>query len=1067
MIAVASIWALAWCLADRSLHLPPSVRWAALWMGTALAVGVGAWQASLCVTTPDWLAVSAEIERRTSAFAERLQTVISGLADVNARSASPAMLRQVLGEVESITVAGSAVRLVGWKRVAPPWYAVLGAMVLFLALWSVPTLGMSRLMARLLHPGQPIEPVTFTRLEVAPKNTEIPPNGSVTISAVAAGSQLSMINARGLELFLSADGRAWSRAVMNPVSVRDTESRFAFSLPSIDRDLRYYVRGGDAKSDEYHISVKHIPAAANFRIRYSYPAYTGHAPLVVTNTDGLIEGLVGCQVNFIVKATEPLSSATLTMDGQRLDMMRGPGDSEWQTQFSIWGNGTSTLDMVSTAGVVGHGPTPMVVRALPDRDPVTQIQQPTGDLRLSSAERLTLHFSASDDYGLKSVEIMARLNDRFPQVFNIPVVPRSLRREGEFTFDLGVLRPTIGDQVSFRLRAEDFGGHVKTGELRQVLIAPISVTSKAYARAAELKRLARLIAAWQEQLIKAKEAVEATRNGDPRNVKQDMWLKANRTLATAVDTIPLRQALLRVLVRTESVSMGWFIQTTVDESMSPPIEPGRVLSAATRADDALMGRLTARINRARELGDLVNVLLRGEQARLAIDELENMRVISASPMGGAVVAELRARALERAGRTIEMILRELSLTPGAGKLAAQLKEFVAKESGVLTNARGVDVGAAVAEWSDRMRRSNVSGVVFSARLQAMSLVESLRPGGDMVWARDLQLLSRAVAGVGMAVAQARDADRGRARSPTKEKTFDPLSRLVQQAGTLLHDRTHATEARAELAKVVAEPTLSDAVELLVFEANAASIEGPDRSSALDEKFEAEVSHISQDEASMLTDDLAEFRRQIDVTGDMIRRVATVQAAMGRSEFTTAMEQMQSIVSGIGALEAANRSNVAAQSYRGMSGGFLLPGSRPLLASHLHRPLLVARWNADRATESLNSIDRRPDVRTQITAYIREILAALQLEQSSLIRASDERRLEEVPSLASLFAPYAADEGILANLAGGWPRYGTKFHEALRAGSDLEGHRETDPAGYQEQLKTYFDAVNRAQQGRRP
>jgi hypothetical protein len=1066
--ALFSIWALVCCLADRSLLLPPLIRWVALWIGIAGAATIGVREVWLCFVSMDWLAVASQIEHATPEFSERLQTVISEQFANSRRASSRAMLQQLINEVESLAAKHSGARLVRWNEVFGPWLAGLAAWIIFLATWGVPALGMPRLLARMIHPGRPIDPVTFTKLEISPKDTEVLPDGSVTISAVAAGSQLAAINARGLDLFLSADGRAWSRAVMNPVSLNETESHFAFSVPTIDRNLRYYVRGGDARSDEYRISVKHIPSVSAFRIRYTYPPYTGRSASVITNTDGLIEALVGCQANITVKSTEPLLSATLMIDGQRIELARGSSESEWQGQFTIWANTTFSLDMVSTSGVLGHGPTPMLVRALPDREPVTQIQQPTGDLRLMATERVNLHFSAADDYGLKSVEIMARLNDEFPQIFNVPILPRSLRREGEFTFDLAELKPSIGDQISFRLRAEDFGGHLKTGEPRQFLIGPISVASKTYARAAELKRVAKLLGGWNEQWIKAKEAVDATRSGDPRNVKQDVWLRANRSVSAAVDTVSVRQALLRVLVRSDSNLMGWFIQGVVDETMTPPIEPGRVLSAATRADDALVARVGARISRSKELGDVINVVVRGEQASLAINELENLRVISAVPVGGAAVREIRGRAIERMRRTIEMILHELSLAPNANHLNAQLRQFVDKENGILRNARAIDVAAVMAEWADRMKRTNVSGIVLSSRLQAMSLVEAIRPGGDLVFARDLQLISRAVSSVGAAVAQARDSDRGRSRSPARDKLFEPMARLIQHTTTLLRDPANAPTSRLEIAKSAGDPAPSDTVEPLAFEANAASIELQDQPNPFDEKFEAEIARISQDEASVLNGDLAQLRQQYQATREVIRDQGMFQDAVAKHDVAYALPLMKKTAEAIGALDHTVRSSASTRATNTAAIQLELPGHHPLMAANIHRPLRVAQWNADRAMEQLNSVSHSGAWNAgALNTYSKETVAALQLEEGRLIQEGARRRLEEVPSLSSLFAPYAPDEGVVANLAGGWPRYGTKFHEVLRAGADLDGHREADPAGYQEQLKSYFDAVNRAQQGKRP
>ena len=80
-----------------------------------------------------------------------------------------------------------------------------------------------------------------------------------------------------VSLFVSEDGGGnWSRTTMEPVGRRaGGASRFAFTLASVDRDLRYYVTAGDATSRTYAVRVRRPPAVERFAVQYEYPAYTG------------------------------------------------------------------------------------------------------------------------------------------------------------------------------------------------------------------------------------------------------------------------------------------------------------------------------------------------------------------------------------------------------------------------------------------------------------------------------------------------------------------------------------------------------------------------------------------------------------------------------------------------------------------------------------------------------------------------------------------------------------------------------------------------------------------------
>ena len=91
-----------------------------------------------------------------------------------------------------------------------------------------------------------------------------------------------------------------------------------FALASVDRDYRYEVTAGDASRGPYAVRVLRRPAAVSFRVRYTYPSYTGLEPAVVTGTDGTIEAPVGTRAAIAVTATEPLKSAFLVLDNVRV-----------------------------------------------------------------------------------------------------------------------------------------------------------------------------------------------------------------------------------------------------------------------------------------------------------------------------------------------------------------------------------------------------------------------------------------------------------------------------------------------------------------------------------------------------------------------------------------------------------------------------------------------------------------------------------------------------------------------------------------------------------------------------
>ena len=1073
-IAIGLSSILAFCLADRLLHLPTAGRW----LGSIVCIGL----ISLTLIrygiramhTVDWVRVAEQIENRSGLFEQRLTTVVSqSLRPVEQRG-STAMLLQVQAEAESLAANSNGARWIPWNLAIKPWLAIAGIAAVFSALWPIAALDMPRLVSRFIHPMRQIEPVTLARLEVSPKNAEISAGESITIAAVIANtnaqSRTATIQPRAVDLYLSTDGRAWSRVAMNAVSVTDSAGKFTFPLPGIDRDLQYYVRGGDARSEQYQIKVKRIPTAAEFRIRYVFPVYTGHAPAWVTNSDGLIESLIGCEATIWVTSTEPLSSATLIVDDRRYEMNCPEKLTQWQAQIPIAANATCSLEMKSTAGVVGRGPTPMLLKALPDREPSIFIQQPVNDLRLGAADSITLHYTASDDYGLKSLEAVVRINDAAGVVFPVLLPFNAPRREGDFTFDLSDLQPKTGDVISLSLRAEDFAGHQKRSEPRQILISPISVGVKAYACAAELKRAARFAATWAESLSKSRDALNAARSADPRSKGQEAWSTANRALTASTESAAtFRQALLRALIRSESPSLSTTLANWIDETSLPVTDPGRPLSAASRNDNAVLDRLVARLNRAKEMTGAIATVLQGEQAAIAEAELRDIRAVTAVASDGKIIAGLRGKAVDRARPLIDDVLRELALNTGTPGLEGQLRQRIDRSKSLLNNQKPVNFVPAAAEWSERLRRPGTAGSAFPLRLAAASQAEALRADGDLGLARDLQFAARLANQLAQSTALARDAERGRMKPEMRAKLFEPLSRFEREFNVLIHDRARAEQARNDLAQLDTDAALTESIEEIAFEAGAVASRHSEVDVAkLDARLVVEVGHASQEESRRFREDLAAMSDRAAAIDRIILNQRIARGLAEKGDIPNASSNQAEVAGDIEALLGTGELVASTQpSPQIHDRPEFSAAPPPSLESIARNPLAAAAWHARAAAETLGTADpQKAGGLALLLARQQDILGLLNLSFDRVIHRAAQRRLEEVPALAALFQPYAPDEGALSVLSGGWPRYGTRFRETFRASPQSGLPRDSDPAGYQDQLKAYFEAVTKAQQGHR-
>lgn len=764
-VAVFSTWMLVCCAIDRFAQLTSSVRGAMLLIGV-IAVVIILWRparASLH-THVDWIDAAARIERRDPQFGQRLVTVASRVLGPAELRGSDDMLRELLREVDRHASARDPAALLPLRRIAGAWAAAAIIALAFAALVRLPALGLPTLAARFLAPQADILPVTSTRLDVRPGSHDVVQSAPLSIEA-----DVRRLPAGGLvSLFLTEDdGEHWSRTTMDPLmpsspttaaaTVQSTGAHFAFTLASVDRDMRYYITAGDATSRTYTIRVRRPPAVERFAIHYDYPAHTGRPAVTVVNTDGQIEAPVGTRATLTITATEPLDYALLTMEGQKILMDR-VDDAERirRASFVVRRDGRYTLDLISDRKVPGEGPAgTTVVRAIPDAKPLIRLPQAGESLRLHPREIVSLGYDALDDYGVTSLVLVAQKNADKPVEISIPIDGDRRRQEREYELDLANMGLSIGDVLTLVMNATDTAGQRATSEPLHVLVSPRSVDVITYQRIAELNAAAAQAASLNEQLTQASAALdEADREAAAKSLAYSAALnRANRQLTGASESATLmRQALFRALLNSRSTELSNTLATWIDLAQAQSWlgeDLFRRADGPTGMGNESRGQLTASLEVTRVLRDELKVVAIGERAAAVLADRENLRasqrkadVAATQPSG---VNPRLTQTLQRAREDIAAGAKEIGLDPAAADLDAQLKARTDAAAALVRAKVPVDFVAAAREWSQSLQRDRTQPVVLDERLTSAAQAEAIRSDADLLRARDLQLAATAAA----------------------------------------------------------------------------------------------------------------------------------------------------------------------------------------------------------------------------------------------------------------------------------------------------------------------------------
>jgi len=748
-LALTFMWMLIACLVDRFAHLGTGVRVVVLLTNLA-AVGVilyrpvlQAWQARF-----DAMESATQLEKYDTRFAERLQTVTSQAAAPAHLRGSPDFLAALGREVDQLAVGQRADVLLPTRLINPPWIAAIVATAIILLLMPFSYLSMPTLIARYFAPLADIMPVTTTRLTVEPGTVDLVEGQSlaVRVQSVRLGDALVTLHTT---LSTSQAGETWSTVAMTP---GETQSH-TFNVANVDRDMKYFVTGGDATSRVFDVRVRRAPAVSEFRIRYTYPAYTSRDPLTVSNVDGLIEAPVGSEAMINIVATEPLTEATVEIDGKTMLSQPTLEPTVRQVKLSVDRDCEYRVHLTSDRNVPGGGPGTMFIRAVPDRAPLIRLLQPSDDLRLSPRDILPIQYQAMDDYGIDSLHAHVQINSAPARAVGIKLRGDSRRQEAGFNLDFAAFDLKVGDVVTLNVSATDKTGQSAVSESRSILISPRSIDLNTHLRLAELRNALQLAQGLADELQAAMQSLDQAR-ATGMQVERAYMMHFNalsQHLAGASDQATLlRLALGRAVMRSDSPDLSTTLANFVDSAqigVGVAEDVSQVVGQRTPQMDAPRARLAQAQQLAVQLQQSLKIVAEGEHARALLADRANLREteVALAAVTDTPTADRLRQTLQRAKEDVAAGARLLSLNPDDGNLDAQLNGRAEQSKNFTKQQKTLDLAAAVPVWLTQLQTPLPGHLSFDQRFAAAAQVEAIRPDPELRRAADLQLAARAAA----------------------------------------------------------------------------------------------------------------------------------------------------------------------------------------------------------------------------------------------------------------------------------------------------------------------------------
>ncbi|MFW6367222.1 MAG: hypothetical protein ACOC0L_01000, partial [bacterium] len=453
--------------ADRWLRFSPALCWAVWLVGvTALVVGVGLAVARL-FRVPSLSGTALLAEKRLSYTDNQLVNAVQ-LGQGGHAHVAERLSEQIPDAVWKLR--GS--HLCASKTLR--WCArVLGlAAVLLAVLFAGNPSASTRSMARVVLPMAGLPPLTDTRIvSLTPGETVVPRGSSLAIEAVLDGKipAVASLQRRSMENTAGEE----EQASVTPARNRAEYASASFEISELAASFEYRVRAGDAASPWQTVVVQHPPDLASWSVRVTPPGYTGKPAKTITEKTEEPTVPQGSTVEFRGSATCELRSAAVLFPD---NPDKGQADTDadgrsFELAFSALLEPVPELRLVSSQGLESRRSLPF--RITPDAPPTLQLVDTPLRREAPKAEHsVPVTFRARDDYAVSRVGIERVRTDGIEEPVNTaePSEPQP-EFAGRFVLELEGFDPKPGDELRFRLWAEDNGPNAAERRARSPVLA--------------------------------------------------------------------------------------------------------------------------------------------------------------------------------------------------------------------------------------------------------------------------------------------------------------------------------------------------------------------------------------------------------------------------------------------------------------------------------------------------------------------------------------------------------------------------------------------------------------------
>jgi hypothetical protein len=340
----------------------------------------------------------------------------------------------------------------GWQAIVPERsiyaFAGLAALTLGVLLWLITAgPGFWGYGASLLWTGTArASKEPLYAVHVQPGNRTVRRHANQVISA-----QLVGFSSRGVVLHARYRGTSkWDTLAMQP---ERAGNGYQLLFTGLGDTLDYYVDADGARSKQFTLSVKDLPAVKQIRVSVRFPSGLG-LKNIVDDASGDIRAVVGSEAEVAILPDRPLNHGLLSMSGGKAVALTPSSGGWYRASFPVRDNGTYHIASVEDSETVRLSDD-YFIDAKQDEPPTVRVSRPGNDPHVSPIEELAVAAEASDDFGVDNLQLHFSVNGNPEQVRSLGKGVRAKEVAGKTMLYLEDFKLAPGDLISLYATAKD------------------------------------------------------------------------------------------------------------------------------------------------------------------------------------------------------------------------------------------------------------------------------------------------------------------------------------------------------------------------------------------------------------------------------------------------------------------------------------------------------------------------------------------------------------------------------------------------------------------------------------